>query len=90
MLVKIIQAMWHWTVANAQVGITYFWLAIFAGLALMEGLGLFKISLINQTIPITMLVMSFWFQRQRESGAGKPDVPSTPAVPTSPAQPANP
>jgi hypothetical protein len=63
----ILHDLTHRKARSAQVGLSYFFLTGFFIITVMEGLGRFKISLLNQMIPITMLVMSFWFQRQRSS-----------------------
>lgn len=80
---------------NAQVGLSYFFLIGFFAVVIMEGLGLLKISMVNQLIPIVMLVMTFWFQRQRTTetvGDGDPPrgVPSlNPIQPVTPAPKVN-
>ena len=49
------------------MGLSYFFLAGFFILVGLEGFGYLKINVVDQLGPITMLVMSFWFQRQRVS-----------------------
>jgi len=87
------QSMWHWTVANAQVGITYFWLTGYMGVVLLVGFGKVPKEVLEDLTPITVFVMGFWFQRQRSSGDDKPTVASTngngsaPIIPPAPPAP---
>lgn len=77
--------LWHLTVANAQVGLSYFWLLGYFGAVAMTGLGKFPTNVLADLTPITVMVVSFWFQRQRQSAEDKPSAgPPTPStgVPT--------
>jgi hypothetical protein len=78
----------HSVAGRAQVGLSYFFLAGFFALLVLEGLGYIKINVVDELGPITMLVMSFWFQRQRTSVDESP--PATAPVPTEPPQAAQP
>lgn len=73
--------MTHRTAANAQVGLSYLFLLGFFAMAACQGLGYLKIDVIGALKDVLMLVMSFWFMRQRVSG----DEPN----PTQPDPPAN-
>lgn len=73
----------HRTAAFAQVGLSYFFLAGFFAALLAEGLGYIKLDVMGQLAPMAMLVLSFWFQRQRESAEPQAAPPTTPAVPAS-------
>jgi hypothetical protein len=57
----------HRKAGNAQVGLSYFFLAGFFAILILQGLGYIKLDMIGQLAPMAMLVLSFWFQRQRES-----------------------
>jgi len=75
--------MWHTTVANAQVGITYFWLVGYFGAVAFAGFGRISWDTVKELSPITMLVMTFWFQRQRTStDQAAPSAPTVTAVVT--------
>jgi hypothetical protein len=77
----------HWAVAKAQVGLSYlFLLGFFAELTLVA-LGRAKIDVTSELKEGVMLILFFWFQRQRASGEDpEPNdpnaVPGTPANPT--------
>jgi hypothetical protein len=70
------QAMWHWTVANAQVGITYFWLCGYFAVIVITLRGKLPVDVLSTLTPITATVIAFWFSRQRASSDEKPSNPS--------------
>lgn len=77
----------HWIVATAQVGLSYFFLAGYFTLLILQGLGIFKADISGKLEDVLMLVMSFWFMRQRVSGDEPPkDDPKNPQLPANPAQ----
>jgi hypothetical protein len=77
---KYIGELWHITVANAQVGITYFFLAGFFAMIGLQGAGVFKIDVTTKLNDVLMLVMSYWFMRQRTSEPkSNPTPPAEPA-----------
>ena len=79
----------HRKVGNAQVGLSYFFLAGFFLCLILEGFGYLKTNVTNNLREVLMLVMSFWFMRQRESGAEYGSQP--PALSPSPeSKPQNP
>ncbi len=57
----------HRKARSAQVGLSYFFLAGFFGIIIMQGTGCLKFDVMGQLGPMAMLVLSFWFQRQRTS-----------------------
>jgi hypothetical protein len=57
----------HRVAGRAQVGLSYFFLAGFFAALGAEGLGYIKMDIMGQLGPMAMLVLSFWFQRQRET-----------------------
>jgi hypothetical protein len=77
-----IPTMTHIGIAGAQVIITILFLLGFFALAVMEGLGWFKVSLINNLREVLMLVMSFWFMRQRNSVDSNKEDTVPPTKPT--------
>lgn len=58
--------------ARAQVGLSYFFLAGFFGLIAAEGLGYLKEGTADRLTEGVLLILFFWFQRQRTS---EPDPP---------------
>lgn len=81
----------HRKARSAQVGVTYFFLAGCFGLIAMQEMGYFKAGsadIIPQIIPLMMLVLSFWFQRQRTSVDDPPAPPRVvqPPLPQPPRQ----
>jgi len=72
----------HWAVAKAQVGLSYLFLLGFFAAIGGQGLGYFKVDITSELKDVLMLVMSFWFMRQRVSGE---DAPSTDTVANPPA-----
>lgn len=72
-------SMTHRGVAIAQVGLSYFFLAGFFGALGLQGLGYIKLDIMSTLGPMAMLVLSFWFQRQRTSA----DPPTSPVNPAS-------
>lgn len=83
-----VSRMSHWAVAKAQVIISILFLMGFFGAVTLEGLGYFKVNVSNNLREVLMLVMSFWFMRQRVSGDDPSEQshphPSTPVIPTMP------
>lgn len=77
-----IPAMTHRMAASAQVGLSYAFLVGFFAMAALQGLGYMKIDAIGALKDVLMLVMSYWFMRQRTSG----DEPPIPTTPDNPAQ----
>ena len=77
--------MTHRRAGNAQIGLSYFFLTGFFTVLILEGLGFIKVNVSNNLREVLMLVMSFWFMRQRVTG-DEPEQPSPPsaAVPTQP------
>lgn len=73
--------MTHRTAANAQVGLSYFFLTGFFLLVGLQGLGYIKFDVIGSLKDVLMLVMSFWFMRQRTSAEPDSAPPSQPADP---------
>ena len=70
----------HLKAANAQVGLSYAFLFGFFSMAAFQGLGYLKIDAIGGLKGVLMLVMSFWFMRQRNSGDDPPPTqPENPA-----------
>jgi hypothetical protein len=63
----ILRDLTHRKARSAQVGLSYFFLAGFFGIIMLEGLGWIKFDVMGQLGPMAMLVLSFWFQRQRSS-----------------------
>lgn len=57
----------HRVAGRAQVGLSYFFLSGFFAVVAAQGLGYLKTDMLSQLSPIVMLVMTFWFQRQRTS-----------------------
>ncbi len=82
---KIHSGMTHTTVANAQVVLSILFLLGFFSMMTLEGLGYFKVNVTNNLREVLMLVMSFWFMRQRVSGDDPKEQPHP--VPTMPATP---
>lgn len=78
-------AMTHRQSRGAQIGLSYFFLVGFFVMAGAQGLGYLKLDVIGELKDVLMLVMSFWFMRQRES---TPEVKHTidPFQPVKPAQ----
>lgn len=60
--------------ARAQIGLSYFFLAGFFGVLAAEGLGHLKAGTAQTLREGVLLILFFWFQRQRTS---EPDVPTT-------------
>jgi hypothetical protein len=77
----------HRAAGRAQVGLSYFFLGGFFAALGAEGLGYIKMDIMGQLAPMAMLVLSFWFQRQRETTDAVTNVSDHPN-PTTPAQPA--
>ena len=73
----------HWAVAKAQVGLSYVFLLGFFGVLIAQGLGYIKIDIASELKDGLMLVLYFWFQRQRTSG-DEPDAKDPIANPTQP------
>lgn len=80
--------MTHRKAGNAQVGLSYFFLTGFFVVLILEGVGYIKANVSNNLREVLMLVMSFWFMRQRVSGDDPSEQshphPSTPVIPTMP------
>lgn len=74
--------MTHRKAGNAQVGLSYFFLTGFFVVLILEGVGYIKANVSNNLREVLMLVMSFWFMRQRDSSAEH-----TPPNPTPPPAP---
>lgn len=67
----------HRVAGRAQVGLSYFFLAGFFALATAQGLGYLKLDVVGELKDVLMLVMSFWFMRQRESvNPTQPEIPA--------------
>ena len=62
-----IRAMTHLGVGASQLVLSILFLLGFFFCAAMEGLGYFKVSIVNNLREVLMLMMSFWFMRQRTS-----------------------
>jgi len=75
-----ISSMTHRKAGNAQVGLSYFFLAGFFACLILQGLGYIKTDLTGQLAPMAMLVLSFWFQRQRITGGEPAEQPNSPKV----------
>ena len=71
----------HKKAANAQVGLSYLFLIGFFLLAAAQGLGYLKLDMIGELKDVLMLVMSFWFMRQRTTGNPVPNEPTPGATP---------
>lgn len=80
--------MTHRKAGNAQVGLSYLFLIGFFAALFLQGLGYLKIDVVNECKEMVMLVLYFWFQRQRETGPEHSPTPSIAPNPTTPAQPA--
>jgi hypothetical protein len=65
--------------AQAQVGISYLFLAGFFALIAAEGLGYLKQGTADRLAEGVLLILFFWFQRQRTN---EPDPPKPPENPT--------
>jgi hypothetical protein len=80
--------MTHRRAGNAQIGLSYFFLTGFFVVLILEGLGYIKSNVSNNLREVLMLVMSFWFMRQRTSGdeptTSAPEKPSDPKAPSPP------
>lgn len=78
--------MTHRQSRGAQIGLSYFFLGGFFITATLQGLGYLKLDVIGELKDVLMLVMSFWFMRQRESNpethTPNPIRPVTPAPST--------
>jgi len=75
----------HHKAGNAQIGLSYFFLAGFFACLILQGLGYFKIDISNNLREMAMLVLSFWFMRSRDTVAGPTEPPkATPLNPTEP------
>jgi hypothetical protein len=74
----MIKPMSHKTAAYAQIGLSYFFLAGFFASLVLQGLGYLKLDVLGGLKDVLMLVMSFWFMRQRTTGDEPP--PSAPHV----------
>jgi hypothetical protein len=82
--------MFHRTVANAQVGLSYFFLAGFFTVLILSGLGVLKVDVTHFLEGGATMVLSYWFMRQRSS-TDEPmkesdPVPSNPQKPVEPAK----
>jgi hypothetical protein len=81
-------SMTHRKAGNAQVGLSYFFLTGFFTVLILQGLGYIKIDFIGQLAPMAMLLLSFWFQRQRDTGPeSTPEKPPDPKALPSPLPP---
>lgn len=63
---------------GAQIGLSYCFLLGFFVMVAMQGLGYLKIDVVGELKDVLMLVMSFWFMRQRET-TNHPIQPVAPA-----------
>lgn len=79
------QQMTHRQSRGAQIGLSYFFLAGFFVMATLQGFGYLKLDVIGELKDVLMLVMSFWFMRQRETT----EEAKRPTDPTQPPQAAN-
>lgn len=79
------ETMTHRQSRGAQIGLSYFFLGGFFIMAALQGFGYLKLDVIGELKDVLMLVMSFWFMRQRESTSEA----KHPADPIQPAKPAN-
>jgi hypothetical protein len=82
----------HKQAASAQVGLSYFFLVGFFACAILEAVGVFKTTLTNELKDGLMLVMSFWFMRQRNTAddEGPSQTTSTTTSTTTPLAPTPP
>ena len=80
----------HRTAAFAQVGISYFFLTGFFVAAGLEASGIVKTSLTNELKDGLMLVMSFWFMRQRTTNDPDANTTTTTTISNSSTPPKDP
>lgn len=82
-----LQTMSHRQARAAQVGLSYVFLLGFFALLYFQGTGALKFNVVGELKDVLMLMMSFWFMRQRESNpeALHPENPISPVL--TPAQP---
>jgi hypothetical protein len=74
----------HFGIGTAQLIITVLFIVGFFGCAYMEGLGWFKISITSTLRDALVLVLSFWFMRQRTSAEkSQEDISRDPTLPAS-------
>ena len=72
----------HRKAGNAQVGLSYTFLAGFFLALAAQGLGYLKLDVLGGLKDVLMLVMSFWFMRQRVTGDEPPNGnPTQPPAP---------
>lgn len=74
-----IPSMTHRAAANAQIGLSYFYLTGYFAVLVLYGLGILKVNVIEDLTPLTAMVLTFWFQRQRTSADTNPTQPESPA-----------
>lgn len=75
----------HRRAGNAQIGLSYSFLAGFFVCLILQGLGYFKINIADTLREMAMLVLSFWFMRSRDTTSEPP--PATVAPAPTPAEP---
>lgn len=71
-MTKSIQTMGHKQARAAQIGLSYFFLLGFFIMIYLQGIGYLKVDVIGELKDVLMLVMSFWFMRQRETATDEP------------------
>lgn len=76
-----IKEMTHLGVGASQLILSILFLFGFFFCAAMEGLGYFKVSIVNNLREVLMLMMSFWFMRQRVSTNEPEGNSRTPTLP---------
>jgi len=82
----------HRIAGRHQVGLSYFFLAGFFTCVILQGFGYLKTDITHDLATMAMLVLSFWFNRQRETvpesaspggaGTAEPANPTNPQVQT--------